>query len=98
MRLLLLLLIAGIAAYFTVPTRAQHEAAARTAAQNYRPGPEAEHFSLDDVAGYAKGMFAGAGSYQSYYVASRYTLDMPGPEYVECYGAFTLVQCQVKRS
>jgi hypothetical protein len=98
MRLLLFLLIAGIAAYFTVPTRAQHEAAARTAVQNYRPGPEAEHFSLDDVAGYAKGMFAGAGSYQSYYVASRYVLDMPGPEYVECYGAFTLVQCQVKRN
>ena len=98
MRLLLLLLIAGIAAYFTVPTRAQHEAAARAAMQSYHPDPAAEHFSLDDVVGYAKGMFAGQGSYQSYYVASRYTLDMPGPEYVECYGAFTIVKCQVKRS
>jgi len=98
MRFLLLLLIAGIAAYFTVPTRAQHEAAARSAIQSYHPGPEAEHFSLDDVVGYAKGMFAGQGSYQSYYVVSRYTLDMPGAEYVECLGAFTIVKCQVKRS
>jgi hypothetical protein len=98
MRLLLLLLILGVVGYFTVPTRAQHEAAARTAMQNYHPTGEAEHFSLDDVAGYAKGLFAGGGSYQSYYVASRYTMDMPGPEYVECYGAYTIVQCQVKRS
>ena len=98
MRILLVLLIAAVAAYFTVPTRAQHEAEARTTIQNYRPGAEAQHFSLDDVVGYAKGMFAGQGSYQSYYIASRYTLDMPGPEYVECYGAFTIVKCQVKRS
>jgi hypothetical protein len=98
MRLLMVLLIAAVAAYFTVPTRAQHEAQARAAMQAYHPGAEAEHFSLDDVVGYAKGMFAGQGSYQNYYVASRYTADMPGPEYVECYGAFTIVRCQVKRS
>ena len=49
MRLLLLLLVAGIAAYFTVPTRAQQEAAARTAMQGYRPDVAAEHFSLDDA-------------------------------------------------
>ena len=98
MRILLVLLIAAVAAYFTVPTRAQHEAEARTTIQNYHPGAEAQHFSLDDVVGYAKGMFAGQGSYLSYYIASRYTLDMPGPEYVECYGAFTIVKCQVKRS
>jgi alpha-beta hydrolase superfamily lysophospholipase len=60
MRILLVLLIAAIAAYFTVPTRAQHEAEARAAIQNYHPSAEAQHFSLDDVVGYAKGMFAGA--------------------------------------
>ena len=101
MRLLLLLLIAGVAAYFTVPARAAHEAEARATLQANHPSeqPGADGgFSLDDVVGFAKGMMAGQGSYQSYYVVSRYTVDMPGADYLECYGAFTIVKCQVRRS
>jgi hypothetical protein len=100
MRLLLLLLLAGIAAYVTVPTQAQQAAAAQAALQAYHPDQAAPQsgFSLDDIVGYAKGVMAGQGSYQNYYVASRYTVDMPGPDYLECYGAFTMVKCQVRRS
>jgi hypothetical protein len=97
-RLLALILIAAAGAYFTTPSRARCEAEARAAIENYHPGPEAQHFSLDDVVGYARGMLAGRGDYQNYYLASHYLLDMPGPEYVECFGAFTVVRCQVKRS
>ena len=39
-------------------------------------------------------MAAGQGRYESFFVASKYTVDMPGAAYLECYGAFTLVQCR----
>lgn len=99
MRILLLLLLAGAAAYFTVPTRAVHEEAARVflearaqeqtgAIEQQLPG-----VSLDGVVDFVTGMVAGEGRYESFYVVSKYTVDMPGSAYLECYGAFTLVRC-----
>lgn len=95
MRLLLLLILIGAAAYLTVPTRAAHEEAARAFLQGHEPGQEQadDGLSLEDVIGYAKGMFAGQGRYENFYVVSKYSVDMPGASYLECYGAFTMVRC-----
>ena len=99
MRLLLLLIIIGVGAYFTVPTREAQEAAAhafiqaqtqeQTTAVQQQTG-----FSLDSVVDYVTGMVAGQGRYESFYVASKYTVDMPGAAYIECWGAFTQTRCQ----
>lgn len=97
MRLLLLLILAGVAAYFTNPTRAALEAQARVTLQDYHP-PEAAAQSGDlvqNTIGFVRGMLAGQGSYQNFYVASKYTVDMPGVQFLECYGAFTVVRCKV---
>jgi hypothetical protein len=109
MRLLLLLILVGAAAYFTVPVREAHETAARAfleaqAHEQGVPGANAEApaetpaqsggFSLDSVVDFVTGMMAGQGRYESYYLASKFTIDMPGAAYLECWGAFTLVQCR----
>jgi hypothetical protein len=94
LRLLLLLIIAGVGAYFTVPTQAAHEEAARAFLEGREPGEAPPSgVTLDSIIGYVKGMLAGQGRYENYYLASKYTLDVPGSAYVECYGAFTLVRC-----
>ncbi|MBY0567614.1 MAG: hypothetical protein K2P70_09890 [Hyphomonadaceae bacterium] len=97
MRLLLLLILAGVGAYFTVPTQAQHEEAARAYLQGRSgaasDGGEQSGFSLDSVVDFVTGMIAGAGRYESFYLASKYTLDLPGANYLECYGAYTVVRC-----
>lgn len=95
MRILLILILIGVAAYFTVPPREAHEEAARAFLEGREPG-EAQGeggVTLDSVIGYVKGMLAGEGRYDHFYLASKYTLDTPGAAYVECYGAFTLVRC-----
>ncbi len=94
MRLLLLLILIGVGAYFSVPAREAHEEAARAAlAAPPERSEDAGGLTLDDVVGYVKGMAAGQGRYENYYVLSRYSVDMPGPAYLECWGAFTLVRC-----
>lgn len=105
MRMLLLLVLIGAAAYFTVPTREQQEEAARAfmevqAQEQGVPGANAETqdegggFSLDSVVDFVTGMIAGQGRYDNYYVASKFSVDMPGAAYLECWGAFTQVQCR----
>ena len=99
MRMLLLLVLIAAAAYFTTPTRETHEAAARafleanaqpqTSETQAQPG-----ISLDSVVDFVTGFVAGQGRYETYYVASKFTVDMPGAAYVECWGAFTQVQCR----
>lgn len=99
MRLILLLLIVGAAAYFTVPPRAKHEEAMRALLQAEAHEQTADvqqqtGLSLDSIVDFATGMIAGQGRYENYYVASKFTADMPGSAYVECWGAFTQVQCR----
>lgn len=100
MRLLLLLIIAGVAAYFTVPAQAAHEQAAQAFLEAQAQGQtnavqqQAPGLSLDGVVDFVTGMIAGQGRYETYYLASKYTVDMPGSSYLECWGAFTLVQCR----
>lgn len=102
MRLLLLLLIAAVAAYYTNPPREKFETEARAELQaqaeiSRQAGQDPNHgFSFDDAIAWIHGMMAGQGSYENYYVGGKYTVDIPGQNYLECYGAFTVVKCQVK--
>lgn len=99
MRLLLLLVALGIGAYFTVPARDAHEGAARAFMQA-EAQPQTEEvrqqtgLSLDSIVDFATGFIAGQGRYENYYLASKFTTDLPGAAYLECWGAFTLVQCR----
>lgn len=98
MRLLLLLLLAAVAAYYTNPTRAVHEGRAREVLSSYHPGATVtdSKVTFEDVTSFVRGMIAGnEGRYENYYLASKYTLDIPGPAYVECWGAFTMTGCEV---
>ncbi len=96
---MLLLIIAGAAAYFTVPPREAHEEAARAVLEG-EANTESDEVrsptgvSLDSVVDFFTGMLAGQGRYDNYYLASKFTVDMPGAAYVECWGAYTLVQCR----
>jgi hypothetical protein len=99
MRILLLLILIGAGAYFTVPPREAHEAAARAfmEAQGQQQTSEVQAqtgISLDSALDFFTGMMAGQGRYETYYVASKFTVDMPGAAYLECWGAFTQVQCR----
>ena len=99
MRLLLLLFVIGVGAYFTVPTREAHEAAMRAFMQSETQEESAAAkqqtgISLDSVVDFVTGMMAGQGRYENLYVASKFTVDLPGSAYMECWGAFTLVQCR----
>lgn len=94
MQLLLLLILIGVGAYFTVPNQTAHSEAARAFLQGRAPGEEPQGVSLDSMIGYVKGMMAGEGRYENFYLASKYTMDVPGSSYVECWGGFTVVQCR----
>ena len=99
MRLLLLLILAGVGAYFTVPPREAHESALRAFMESAAREDTAEverqtGLSLDSIVDFATGMFAGQGRYDNYGLVSKFTVDAPGSAYVECWGAFTLVQCR----
>lgn len=99
MRVLLLLIVAAVAAYFTVPAREAHEEAAQALLQDSAQENAAEAeaqagISLDSIVDFATGFIAGQGRYENYVLASKYTADLPGAAYLECWGAFTLVQCR----
>jgi hypothetical protein len=98
-RLLLLLIALGVGAYFTVPARAAHEEAARAfmqadAQQQTQEVKQQTGISLDSIVDLATGFIAGQGRYETYYLASKFTADLPGAAYLECWGAFTLVRCR----
>lgn len=94
MRILLILILIGVAAYFTVPTEAKQSEAAHAFLEGREPGEAQQGVTLESMVGYVKGMLAGDGRYENFYLASKYTLDVPGAAYIECWGGFTLVQCR----
>lgn len=96
LRLLFLAFMAGVAAYFTVPDRAAHEAKASELLESYEPPVNGAGLSLDDIVGYVRGMMVGQGRYESRMLYSKYSVDLPGASYVECLGAFMLVRCEVR--
>ncbi|UPT64085.1 MAG: hypothetical protein M0D54_05955 [Hyphomonadaceae bacterium JAD_PAG50586_4] len=82
---LLLLVVAGVAGYFTKPD----EPAMRAAAEQVLNDPQniSEGFETIGAA------FAGANAYSDYYVASKYLVTLGDRPLVECWGAFTQTQC-----
>jgi hypothetical protein len=77
-----------VASKYTVTLDGSPQAQQQTQAAERQAG-----LSLDSVVDYVTGMIAGQGRYENYYVMSKYTVDMPGASYLECYGAFTMVRC-----
>jgi hypothetical protein len=83
---LLLLVIAGVAGYFTKPD----EPTMRAAAEQVLNDPQniAEGFETIGAA------VAGSNVYSDYYVASKYVVSLGDRPLVECWGAFTQTQCK----
>lgn len=108
--LFLLLILAGVAGYFTKPTEAQHREAAR-AVFAQAPGANAAldrseaqeraiaEGDLDALIEASVAGFNGAAdasytdTYEDYYVASRYTINLEGRPIADCWGAFAQVRC-----
>jgi hypothetical protein len=83
--IVLLLIIAGVAGYFTRP----EEPAMRAAADAVLNDPQDLSQGLETVGA----AFAGNRVYNNYYVASKYTVTLDNRVLVECWGAFTQAQC-----
>lgn len=81
----LLLIIAGIAGYFTRPG----EPVMREAADAVLADPQNISQGLETVGA----ALAGNRLYNNYYVASKYTVTLDNRVLVECWGAFQQVQC-----
>ncbi|MBS0384657.1 MAG: hypothetical protein JSS00_04835 [Proteobacteria bacterium] len=83
--LIMLIIVAGIAGYFTRPDEAKMREAANAVLShpgNLSQGVESVGASL-----------AGERSYDNYYVGARYRVILNNDPVVTCYGAFTQVQC-----
>jgi len=82
---LLLVVIAGVAAFFTRPD----EPKMREQAEAVLSDPQNISQSLESLGA----TLAGTRSYDNYYLASRYTISLDNRAVVSCWGAFTQVQC-----
>ena len=83
--ILLLLIIAGVAGYFTRPDEPTMREAANAVLrdpQNISEGIESAGATL-----------AGARHYTNYYVAAKYEVNVGDDTVVGCWGAFTQVRC-----
>ena len=84
--ILLLLVIAGVAGYFTKP----EEAVMRERADAVLSDPQRVSEGFESLGA----TLAGDRAYSNYYVASKYTITLDTQPVVTCWGAFTQVQCQ----
>lgn len=82
---LLLLVVAGVAAFFTRPD----EAKMREAADALLGDPQSISQGIESIGA----AVAGDRAYSNYYLASRYVVTLDGNPVVSCLGAFTQVQC-----
>ncbi|ANP45224.1 hypothetical protein [Candidatus Viadribacter manganicus] len=83
--IVLLLIIAGVAGYFTRP----EEAVMREAANAVLSDPQSVSEGFESVAT----TLAGDRAYDNYYVAAKYNVTLDNQPVVTCWGAFTQVQC-----
>lgn len=83
--IVLLLIIAGVAGYFTRPD----EAAMRAGADAVLSDPQNVSQGFESLGA----TLAGDRSYDNYYVASKYNVTLDGQPIVTCWGAFKQVQC-----
>jgi hypothetical protein len=86
--ILLLIVIAGVAGYFTRP----QEPAMRQAADAVLSDPQNISQGFESLGA----TIAGDRHYDNYYVAARYTVSLGEDPLVECWGAFTQVTCSRK--
>jgi hypothetical protein len=83
--ILVLLVIAGVAGYFTKPA----EPAMREAANAVLNDPQNLTQGLEGLGA----TLAGDRAYNDYYVAAKYSVTLDQRALVECWGAFTQVRC-----
>jgi hypothetical protein len=83
--IVLLLIIAGVAGYFTRP----EEAVMREAADAVLGDPQSVSEGFESLGA----TLAGDRAYSNYYVAAKYNVTLDGQPVVTCWGAFTQVQC-----
>ena len=83
--ILLLLVVAGVAGYFTKP----EEAVMRERAEAVLNDPQSIVEGFESVTA----NIAGDRTYDNYYVAAKYTVTLNNSPVVSCWGAFTQVQC-----
>jgi hypothetical protein len=83
--ILLLLVIAGVAGYFTKP----EEAVMRESADAVLSDPQNISEGFESVTA----TIAGDRTYDNYYVVAKYTVTLDNSPVVTCWGAFTQVQC-----
>jgi hypothetical protein len=83
--LIVLIIIAGIAGYFTRPD----EAKMRDAANHLLSNPSNISQGVEGVGA----TLAGNRTYDNYYVGAKYTVTLDNSPVVTCWGAFTQVQC-----
>lgn len=82
---LLLIVIAAVAAYFTRPT----EGVMRDRADALLGEPSNLQEGFESIGA----AIAGERQYDNYYVAARYTVTLDGEALVSCWGAYQQVQC-----
>lgn len=88
--LILLIIIAAVAGYFTRPDESKMRDAANAVLGN-----------PSDISQGVQGIgatLAGDRSYDNYYVAAKYTVTLNNDPVVTCWGAFTQVQCNRAQS
>lgn len=83
--ILLLLVIAGVAGYFTRP----QEAVMRERADAVLSDPQSVSEGFESLGA----TIAGDRAYSNYFVAAKYSVTLDGQPVVNCWGAFTQVQC-----
>lgn len=83
--IVLLLIIAGVAGYFTKP----EEAAMRERADAILGDPQSVSEGFESLGA----TIAGDRAYSNYYVAAKYNVTLDGQPVVTCWGAFQQVQC-----
>ena len=83
--LLLLIVVAGVAGYFTKPD----EPKMRQAADAVLSDPQNLSQGLEGLGA----TLAGDRTYNNYYVAAKYDVTLDNRALVTCWGAFTQVQC-----
>lgn len=88
--ILLILIIAGVAGYFTKP----EEPAMREAAEAVLNDPQSVSDGLESLGA----AISGERAYNDYYVASKYSITLDGAPVVQCWGAFTQINCSRNES
>ncbi len=86
--ILLLIIVAAVAGYFTRPD----EPTMRQAADAVLSDPATISEGLDSLGA----TIAGDRNYSNYYVAAKYDVTLDGQAVVSCWGVFTQVQCSRK--